>query len=210
VRSKHCTQITPTQFQNRNAAVPCRQSLQKLTNLLSDWATWHAARFDVAGYIAPELCSGSIGYRPSEMHLGPTAGMVVEDRPIAPTDGPAFSNVLYEKAGDVPAYDRFSELLVRRNSGMVTAADATRTALERAVSASGGVEAGEAGAAVRPAKRVRGGSRCFNCGSYGHGLRECWKEHNMDAIDAARRSVHCNKAAGRGLHASHAVCNVNA
>jgi PSP len=38
-------------------------------------------------------------------------------------------------------------------------------------------------------KRQRLGQRCFNCGSYAHSLRECWKEHNPEAIEDARRRL---------------------
>jgi hypothetical protein len=39
----------------------------------------------------------------------------------------------------------------------------------------------------RPAKRQRlNNSRCFNCGSYAHGLRDCPQERDQQAVEAAR------------------------
>jgi hypothetical protein len=40
-----------------------------------------------------------------------------------------------------------------------------------------------------PAKRPRlSKQRCFNCGSYGHSLRECWKEIDAAAVENGRQS----------------------
>lgn len=29
--------------------------------------------------------------------------------------------------------------------------------------------------------------RCFNCGSYGHSMRECWKELNRELVEERKR-----------------------
>lgn len=31
--------------------------------------------------------------------------------------------------------------------------------------------------------------RCFNCGSYGHTMRECWREHNRELVEESKRHV---------------------
>ena len=38
--------------------------------------------------------------------------------------------------------------------------------------------------------------RCFNCGSYGHSVRECWKEQDRAAVEEARRWVRAGRRAG--------------
>jgi len=37
-------------------------------------------------------------------------------------------------------------------------------------------------------------SRCFNCGSYGHSIKECWKEHDADRIEKRRREFFASKS----------------
>lgn len=144
------------------------------------------------------------------MRVPLSAPLAFEDLPAYPTEqqttpvnssARAF-NVKYEKNGDVPAYDRTFDLTnpAAREpiAGNTNAADSSRAALESyRLHQPTDVDNNKDDADIvlldngtggsRPIKRARGGSRCFNCGSYSHGLRDCWKELNQAAINAARR-----------------------
>ncbi|KAG7672088.1 hypothetical protein Ndes2526B_g06945 [Nannochloris sp. 'desiccata'] len=64
------------------------------------------------------------------------------------------------------------------------------------ISAAGGNGGGGSGGGGQGSKRQRIGQRCFNCGSYAHSLRECWKEHDPEAIEDARRRLQGVSGAG--------------
>ena len=139
------------------------------------------------GYVAPEVCSGSLEYVPHLMHL-PAAGATtaVDDRPAVPARAPQqqmWYNLAYERSGEVPAYNR-----------------ALDAALGAARPSGRGSAAGEAAPAPTRRPSARAGGRCFNCGSYGHSLRECWREYDLDAIAAAKQAL---GAAGGGKPARY-------
>ncbi|EFN53647.1 hypothetical protein CHLNCDRAFT_136366 [Chlorella variabilis] len=147
----------------------------KLDEALRGWAEWHAAKY-LPGYVPPEVVSGSLGYRPETMELA------WEDKPAAPGVGPAetmWFNVKYEQAGGVPRYDRHTDNQLAY-SNKKRPSD-TLLAAEEAAAGAGG--------AGKPVKRLRSSNRCFNCGSYGHTMRECWREHNRELVEESKRHV---------------------
>ncbi|KAL4419905.1 hypothetical protein ABPG75_007003 [Micractinium tetrahymenae] len=170
------------------------ESRLKLDEALQAWASWHTDRYP-EGYVPPEVVSGSLGYTPGTMLLGSGAADVAgadgdaaangggafvwEDKPEAPAKGGAdtlWFNISYERVGDVPRYDRGSDAPLRHSARKRPASDGL-------LAAEGAQGAG------RPAKRSRSANRCFNCGSYGHSLRECFKEHNREQVEESRREL---------------------
>ncbi len=48
---------------------------------------------------------------------------------------------------------------------------------------------GSAGRPARRAARPGGALRCFNCGSYAHSMRECWREYNREQAEQSKKWV---------------------
>ena len=127
----------------------------------------------------------------------------------------------YERTGEVPTYERavnrplklqqrqqptlattFSSLPNGNNKpsegGILADPETTNsviafpgiTSSDRAFISAGGSSVGS--------KRQRSSQRCFNCGSYAHSLRECWKKHDPEAIQDARRRLQGVAGAGGG------------
>jgi hypothetical protein len=127
----------------------------------------------------------------------PTGAAVWEDRPAPPAVLPSSTiwfNAQYEKQHDVPAYDRSDDLLPAAFTNKQPlllpsnrSSDGARAGEEEGVSASWG--AGSAGQPAKRAKHDRRSLRCFNCGSYAHNLRDCWRPWDADAVEKAKRYV---------------------
>lgn len=80
--------------------------------------------------------------------------------------------------GDVPRYDRCTNDQLQFSYSASKRGPATLLVAEEAAQ----------GAAGRPVKRLRlGSNRCFNCGSYAHAMRECWREVDRQAVEEGRR-----------------------
>ena len=86
-----------------------------------------------------------------------------------------FHNVVYEQTYGVPEYDRDGSSAERiKLLGMPSSTATVSNAIK---------------------------SRCFNCGSYSHSIKECWKQHDADQIDARRREYFSSKPSSILLHA---------
>lgn len=179
-----------------------RESRQRLDTLLREWAAWHVETYP-AGYRPPEVLGGILKYDTA----GPLASLpldntlpVVEDRPHRPSRLPSqtvYFNVNYEKTEEIPNYDRAIDTLLTskrsdthfgKSLGIDSASDidAVTETRPRVVTAK---------ASTGISKRFKSTQRCFNCGSYGHTLRECWKEYDDEAVEAAKSSM---RSGGKG------------
>eukprot|EP00887_Chlorella_sp_A99_P007439 scaffold2.g7439.t1 len=165
-------------------------SVQKLLDALREWAQWHAHRF-LPGYVPPEVTSGAVELQPDLALLGcwedkperPVSRQAGEEAAPKPKRGRAAAsrfNLEYERGGEVPTYERATNGLLRDPSL------APRSALadEAAAGEAGGEPA--LGGAGQPMQRLPS-NRCFNCGSYGHSLRECFREMRQEVVEENRR-----------------------
>ena len=50
-----------------------------------------------------------------------------------------------------------------------------------------GVAAAAAATAAVPRPARRAANRCFNCGSYAHTARDCWREFNREQVEQSRK-----------------------
>ncbi|KAI3425295.1 hypothetical protein D9Q98_009061 [Chlorella vulgaris] len=153
------------------------ESRSRLDDAIRGWADWHLDKF-LSGYVPPQTVTGTLSYEPATMHLA------WEDKPEAPAQGAAdtlWFNVKYEQAGGVPQYDRLTDDQLRYSHKKKRPADSLLLVPGQAAAADNGGDAG------KPAKRLRGSFRCFNCGSYGHSMRECWKELNRELVEERKR-----------------------
>lgn len=115
--------------------------------------------------LSTQVTSGSLRYTPGAMLLGGgddgEGAFAWDDRPEAPPRGGAdtlWFNISYERVGDVPRYDRGSDVPLHQPSRKRAAAD--------------GPLAGEAArGAGRPIKRSRSAGRCVRRGRP-HGGRD--------------------------------------
>lgn len=199
------------------------------------------------------MTSGTLAYNPGTMLLGGAANgdddaaFVWEDKPEPPDKGGAdtlWFNISYERVGDVPRYDRGSDVPLHLSTrkrpasegllGAEVARSAGRPAKRSRNAGRCGCRLGGAGTGVwahglgaaavwsasqhclrlvqqgvptalpgAPASSYSPSSsadslseqlaglaplcRCFNCGSYGHSLRECFREHNREQVEESRR-----------------------
>lgn len=132
----------------------------------------------------------SITYDPYTMAASSTGLLAYEERPAPLDRNPTqtmWFNVQYEQRGDVPSYDKAQDAPLN-----------TKRRQRAVFEGSGAAEGADgAGAGGVPAKRLRQGQRCFNCGSYGHSLRECWREYDAERVDAQRGAM--GNAGDRGF-----------
>lgn len=148
------------------------RSKETLLRALNSWARWHTEQAKQGLF---EECLTGTGTLELDIHNlpdQPTGYGVWKDKVAADKRKRATDvnfNQVYEQENNVPKYDR----AVAFGLGM-------EGSLLSPPSNSNGT----------PGKRQRlNQSRCFNCGSYSHALKDCTKPHNRAAVDAARREM---------------------
>ncbi|KAK9830123.1 hypothetical protein WJX72_009892 [[Myrmecia] bisecta] len=154
-----------------------RESKRRLDEALQAWTKWHHTTYppEVMQFLGGPRFSGALEYTPAHMFVGDT--LVWVDKPDAAGeragDRVGF-NIRYEQGGEVPAYDR---------SHHTPLSGATKRTLD--------------GDAVAGTSRLvsKALPRCFNCGSYGHALKECWQARDEQAIAQMRRAMQDAKGA---------------
>ena len=198
----------------------CRESASRLQQKMLEWSTWHMTKFPKE-YRPPEVRSGLLRFAPYSMKAEEDNNDVLtfmEDLPAPPSDLVSHKihfNIHFERSGDVPLYDRATDLVLFRgkkrksSSRNLLQTDATHeTDTQKQTedkSAAEDVKAGsnEGGAGSKieddsltddeelqvPAKRLRLSQRCFNCGSYAHALRDCFRVMDPEAIEAGRQEA---------------------
>ncbi|XP_009357020.2 uncharacterized protein LOC103947788 [Pyrus x bretschneideri] len=139
-----------------------RASKQKLEELLQQWSEWHAKHVSSSQDSIEVVESGEETFFPA-LHVGIEKTSAVSfwmDNQTRKTDNNE-SNLLDNK--DVPLYDRGYAL------GLTLAGSS--------INAEGGLEI------------IDDASRCFNCGSYSHSLKNCPKPRNHAAVNSARKQL---------------------
>ncbi|CAN4091546.1 unnamed protein product [Withania somnifera] len=135
-----------------------RESRKMLEGLLKQWSEWHAKHCSSESDLSEVLESGEETYFPA-LHVG-------LEKPSAVTywvDKQARNN----KSEFIPLDGNSIPLYDRGYSFALTATDS-----------SGNMEIG---------MEMVDSSRCFNCGSYGHTLKECPKPRDTAAVNNARK-----------------------
>jgi len=192
--------------------------------LLHEWKNWHADRYP-EGFRPPEVLSGALRYEPSGAlsSLPESSLPVLDDRPapsINPITRTMWFNVQYERTGEVPKYERAVNrpLKIQQRQQPVGAISSSlpngdnktsegvilaESVITHSVVAFPGIAGSDrafipaaGGSGGQGLKRQRSSQRCFNCGSYAHSLRECWKEHDPEAIQDARKRLQGVAGAG--------------
>ncbi|KAJ0535417.1 putative transcription factor interactor and regulator CCHC(Zn) family [Helianthus annuus] len=136
-----------------------RESKQKLEELLQKWSEWHARHTSSSRDSKDELESGEGTYYPA-LNIGSDKSSAVSFWMDGQTRNLQSKEVITLDNNSVPLYDR-------GYSFGLTSADGPNN-LE------GGLE-------------IVDGSRCFNCGSYNHALKECQKPRDNAAVNNARK-----------------------
>ncbi|KAM2956514.1 hypothetical protein FF2_023628 [Malus domestica] len=139
-----------------------RASKQKLEELLQQWSEWHAKHSSSSQDSIEVVESGEETFFPA-LHVGIERTSAVSfwmDNQTRKADNNE-SNILDNN--DVPLYDRGYAL------GLTLAGGSSN--------AEGGLEI------------IDDASRCFNCGSYSHSLKNCPKPRNNAAVNSARKQL---------------------
>ncbi|KAI8016486.1 Zinc finger CCHC domain-containing protein 8 [Camellia lanceoleosa] len=139
-----------------------RGSKRKLEQLLQQWSEWHAQHFSSSHVSNEVLESGEETYFPA-LHVGldnPSAvSFWMDNQPMNQQNNREFISL---DSKSVPLYDRGYSFGLTLTDGS--------NKLE------GGLEIIDA-------------SRCFNCGSYNHSLKECPKPRDNVAVNNARNKL---------------------
>ncbi|XP_074381836.1 uncharacterized protein LOC141723822 isoform X2 [Apium graveolens] len=146
-----------------------RDSKQKLDKLLQQWSEWHARHYPSSIESAEDLESGETTYFPA-LHVGEDKSSAVSFWVDNQTRGPQSKDVMLDH-DSVPLYDRGYTMGLIPSDG------------------SGNAERG---------LEIFNASRCFNCGSYNHSLKECPKPRDNVAVSNARKELKSkrNQSAG--------------
>uniref|UniRef100_A0A383VTJ0 PSP proline-rich domain-containing protein n=1 Tax=Tetradesmus obliquus TaxID=3088 RepID=A0A383VTJ0_TETOB len=171
-----------------------RQGLDLLENLLSNWAVWQQQTYS-QGYTADQqLLSGKLALDVQQLCEDGVVGWLDTMAPVPGTgqrQQQAAKAAAFKESEAPPLYDRsITELLAppaAAGSGinmLPGGAEATRRRqmAEARLTLS---EAGDAAAAATKRRRLPN-SRCFNCGSYAHGIAQCPKDFDQDRVAAAK------------------------
>ncbi|KAL8471922.1 hypothetical protein ACS0TY_029235 [Phlomoides rotata] len=138
-----------------------KESKQKLERLLEQWSQWHSQRFSSSKDKKLVLESGEKTYFPA-LRIGLDNPSTVTFWVDNQTTIQSSKEFVPLDSTSVPLYDRGYSLAL-------TSADGT-SGLD------GGVEKLDT-------------SRCFNCGSYNHALRDCTKPRDNAAVNNARKEL---------------------
>ncbi|XP_063937481.1 uncharacterized protein LOC108196025 [Daucus carota subsp. sativus] len=147
-----------------------RDSKQKLDKLLQQWSEWHARHYPSSIESAEDSESGETTYFPA-LHVGLDKSSSVSFWMDNQTRGPQSKDVVMLDHDSVPLYDRGFAMGLTPTDG------------------SGNAERG---------LEIFNASRCFNCGSYNHSLKECPKPRDNVAVNNARKELKSkrNQSAG--------------
>lgn len=145
------------------------------------WARWHALEYpeEVLDMVGGIRLSGKVQCDPALFSGESQAWMDLPSQDAKP-DLQAEFNVQYELASDVPRYDRQCNALDVQDSSTAKTNKQGHILVPESI-----------------ARPPRASQRCFNCGSYGHGLKECWRQRDNEAIDQAK--------AGTGIKPAHSA-----
>ncbi|KVH92593.1 uncharacterized protein LOC112516041 [Cynara cardunculus var. scolymus] len=136
-----------------------RESKRKLEELLQKWSEWHTRHRSSARDSEVELESGEGTYFPA-LDVGLDKPSAVSFWLDGETRNLQSKEVIALDNNSIPLYDR-------GYSFGLTSADGS-------MNVNGGLE-------------IVDGSRCFNCGSYNHALKECPKPRDNAAVNSARK-----------------------
>ncbi|KAI3784980.1 hypothetical protein L1987_44088 [Smallanthus sonchifolius] len=136
-----------------------RESKRKLEELLQKWSEWHARQNSSSRDSKVELESGEGTYFPA-LSVGLDKPSAVSFWIDGQTSNFQSKEVIALDNSSIPLYDR-------GYSFGLTSADGPNNV-------DGGLE-------------LVDGSRCFNCGSYNHALKECLKPRDNAAVNNARK-----------------------
>ncbi|XP_076930849.1 uncharacterized protein LOC143595803 isoform X1 [Bidens hawaiensis] len=136
-----------------------RESKRKLEELLQKWSEWHAKHTSSSSDSKVELESGEGTYYPG-LSIGLDKSSSVSFWMDGQTSNFQSKEVITLDSNSIPLYDRGYSFGLTSTDGPSN--------LE------GGLE-------------IVDGSRCFNCGSYNHALKECLKPRDNAAVNNARK-----------------------
>ncbi|GAA0174850.1 RNA metabolism protein [Lithospermum erythrorhizon] len=136
-----------------------RESRQKLEELLKQWSEWHARHCSSTNDSNEVLESGEEMYFPA-LDVGSGKGFTVPFWIDNQLRNPLSKEIIPLDGTSIPLYDRGFSLALRSDDGTIN--------LESNLD-------------------VLNTSRCFNCGSYNHSLRECPKPRDNIAVNNARQ-----------------------
>ncbi|KAF8072658.1 Serine/threonine-protein kinase SRPK [Scenedesmus sp. PABB004] len=170
-----------------------RQGMQLLESLLTQWAQWHHSTHPESYPGGTQLLRGSLALDVDALYRDGVVGWRDTLAPVPGTGGAAS----HELPGEAPPqYDRGTAELLAPPAGAAGvgmlpggAAAARRKALAEAClsPAAGPLGGGESPASAGGAKRrTLPNQRCFNCGSYGHGIAACPAPHDRERVAAAK------------------------
>ncbi|KAI7743621.1 hypothetical protein M8C21_007835, partial [Ambrosia artemisiifolia] len=136
-----------------------RESKRKLEELLQKWSEWHARHSSSSRDSKVELESGEGTYYPA-LNIGLDKSSAVSFWMDGQARNLQSKEVIALDNNSVPLYDRGYSF------GL--------TSIDGPSNLEGGLE-------------IVDGSRCFNCGSYNHALKECQKPRDNAAVNNARK-----------------------
>eukprot|EP00250_Pteridium_aquilinum_P011320 c1998_g1_i1 orf=251-2491(+) len=151
------------------------KSKNKLKELLQQWAQWHA---EFVGMEEGSLESGDETYFPP-LQVGGASKATMSFWMDKPSKQARTENTKCELAA--PSQDREKEVPLYDRAGT-----GALISQETEMSLEGGLE------------RVDEGSRCFNCGSYSHSLKECPRPRDNAAINNARKLLAEKRGSANG------------
>ena len=199
-----------------------------LRELILTWSKWHASKFPEE-YRPPDVRSGTIRMSPySVQGLGGKGGeiLIMEDLPAPPSKRVSLSrefNVEFERTGDVPVYDRAIDFvllkrkrksvpkkttaLLKEQKGHTENEKPEETTLSMSQTDVLEVQFEEENillseddeGSLKTSKRLRLSQRCFNCGSYAHGVKDCFHVIDQKSIEENRRDMMGMKESFRSL-----------
>lgn len=132
-----------------------RESKDRLEQAIFHWARWHALEYpeEVLDMVGGIRLSGKVQCDPALFSGESQAWMDLPSQDAKP-DLQAEFNVQYELASDVPRYDRQCNALDVQDSSTAKTNKQGHILVPESI-----------------ARPPRASQRCFNCGSYGHGLK---------------------------------------
>ncbi|KAL9252157.1 Zinc finger CCHC domain-containing protein [Drosera capensis] len=146
-----------------------RNSKRKLEELLLQWSEWHAQNCSSAKDLQEDLEHGEEYYFPA-VNVGPDKSATV-----------SFimdNRVCKKRRIDEDQFGRDDTPLYEREYGIaLTSEEQLENRLD---------------------SNLREAARCFNCGSYNHSLKDCFKPRDAAAVTNARKEFQSKKTPGSG------------
>lgn len=152
------------------------RSLRFLESSLEKWRTFHAETFP-EGYVAPEVVQGSQKYVCSSSFTRADLQVVEEHTStVGEVYGDHHHHVgLKRKRSPLvttTSHTPFHNVLFEQKYGVPEYDRDSSTERNKLLG-------------ISTANIIK--SRCFNCGSYSHSIKECWKQHDADQIENRRQ-----------------------